>query len=186
MKFTLAVMAAALVGVNAVEVTPTQKVVQLLEGMLAKGKEEKHGEQVQFAAYKQFCDDTAVEKERDIKEAEELMAKLDADEKAARAHAAKLGREIAAHEADIATWKGDQAAATKVRDMEKTDYDTLHKDYSESVDALERAIQVLKKQAYDRPQAEAMLLQLSAIPMPKQNMAAVSFGYYSINICIFS
>jgi len=30
--------------------------------MLEKGKDEKHKEQVQFAAYKQFCDDTSVEK----------------------------------------------------------------------------------------------------------------------------
>ena len=35
------------------EVTPVQKVVQLMEGMLEKGKKEKHGEQVQFASYKQ-------------------------------------------------------------------------------------------------------------------------------------
>ena len=34
------------------EVTPVQKVVQLMEGMLEKGKKEKHGEQVQFASYK--------------------------------------------------------------------------------------------------------------------------------------
>ena len=30
------------------------------------GKEEKHAEQVQFAAYKQFCDDTSVEKARAV------------------------------------------------------------------------------------------------------------------------
>jgi len=45
-------------------VTPVQKVIQLMEGMSAKGKKEKHKEQVQFAAYKQFCDDTAVEKKK--------------------------------------------------------------------------------------------------------------------------
>merc|ERR1719476_1258792 len=59
-------------------------------------------------------------------------------------------------------------AATKVRDMEKTDYDTTHKDYSESVDALERAIAVLKKQAYTRKQATfaqvGALKDLSLIP----------------------
>merc|ERR1712151_449903 len=54
--------------------------------------------------------------------------------------------------ADISAWTGDQKAATKVRSLEKADYDALHKDYSESVDALQRAIAVLKKQAYDRPQ----------------------------------
>merc|ERR1712093_756447 len=40
-------------------------------------------------------------------------------------------------------------------------YDTLHKDYSESVDALQRAIAVLKKQAHDRKQAS--LVQVSAL-----------------------
>merc|ERR1711953_678764 len=58
---------------------------------------------------------------------------------------------------------------TKVREMEKTDYDATHKDYSESVDALERAIAVLKKQAYTRKQAEAFtqvgaLKSLNLIP----------------------
>ena len=31
---------------------------QLLNGMLEKGMQEQHDEQEQFAAYKQFCDDT--------------------------------------------------------------------------------------------------------------------------------
>merc|ERR1719199_2152787 len=34
--------------------------------MLEKGKKEKHEEQVQFAAYKQFCDDTTTEMQRAI------------------------------------------------------------------------------------------------------------------------
>merc|ERR1719219_575520 len=68
------------------------------------------------------------------------------------------------HDADIAAWTGDKKAATKVRNMEKTDYDATHKDYSESIDALERAIAVLKKQAYDRKQASfAQLSSLRAL-----------------------
>ena len=64
--------------VSATEVTPVQKVIQLLEGMSAKGKAEKHDEQVQFAAYKQFCDDTTVEKKRAIAEANEKIDMLNA------------------------------------------------------------------------------------------------------------
>merc|ERR1740130_286555 len=71
-------------------------------------------------------------------------------------------KEIAAHEEDIAVWTGDIKAASSVREIEKTDYDTTHKDYSESIDALERAVAVLKKQAHDRPQA-ASLLEVSAL-----------------------
>merc|ERR1719336_3503156 len=72
-----------------------------------------------------------------------------------------LTKEIEEHDEEVAVWKGDQKAATKVREIEKADYDTMHKDYSESVDALNRAIAVLKKQAYDRPQAS--LAQVAAL-----------------------
>merc|ERR1711957_163192 len=133
-----------------------------MEGMLAKGKEEKHQEQVQFAAYKQFCEDTTVEKTRAIEEANEQIDILKADIEKYTSDAAQLTKEIAGHEEDISVWTGDSKAATKVREIEKTDYDTTHKDYSESVDALERAIAVLKKQAYDRKQAALTQVAQSA------------------------
>jgi len=144
-------------------VTPVQKVIEMMNGMLEKGKKEKHEEQVQFAAYKQFCDDTTVEKKRAIEEANEQIDVLKADIEKYTATAAKLTKEIAEHEEDISVWNGDVKAATKVREIEKADYDATHKDYSESVDALERAIAVLKKQAHDRKQAS--LLQLKSLKL---------------------
>eukprot|EP00446_Apocalathium_sp_SHHI-4_P088100 CAMPEP_0177476058 /NCGR_PEP_ID=MMETSP0369-20130122/23371_1 /TAXON_ID=447022 ORGANISM="Scrippsiella hangoei-like, Strain SHHI-4" /NCGR_SAMPLE_ID=MMETSP0369 /ASSEMBLY_ACC=CAM_ASM_000364 /LENGTH=667 /DNA_ID=CAMNT_0018951237 /DNA_START=68 /DNA_END=2071 /DNA_ORIENTATION=+ len=143
------------------EVTPVQKVIQLMEGMLAKGKEEKHGEQVQFAAFKQFCDDTSVEKKRAIDQANEKIDMLKADIEKYTATAARLTKEIAEHDEDISVWTGDQKAATTVREIEKADYDALHQDYSESVDALQRAVAVLKTQGHDRRQAS--LVQVSAL-----------------------
>merc|ERR1719454_2733854 len=153
------------------KVTPVQKVIQLLNGMLEKGKKEKHEEQVQFAAYKQFCDDTTVEKTRAIKEAEEKIEMLKADIQKYEADAAALAKEIAAHDEDISVWQGDQKAATKVREIENTDYIATHKDYSESIDALERAINVLKKEAFDRKQASAALLQVAKLGdiIPKES-----------------
>jgi len=68
--FLVAILIAAAVADDAVsKVTPVQKVIESLSGMLEKGKAEKHYEQVQFAAFKQFCDDTTVEKKRAIAEA---------------------------------------------------------------------------------------------------------------------
>jgi len=142
-------------------VTPVQKVIQLMEGMAAKGKEEKHKEQVQFAAYKQFCDDTAVEKKRAIEEADEKIEVLKADIEKYTSDVEKLTKEVAGHDDDLAAWTGDEKAATKVRAMEKGDYDEMHKDYSESIDALERAIAVMKKQAHTRKQAS--FAQLSEV-----------------------
>jgi chromosome segregation ATPase len=138
------------------EVTPVQKVIQLLAGMLEKGKKEKQEEQVQFAAYKQFCDDTTTEKQRAIKEANAQMEQLSASISKAQADAMTLSKEIAGLDEDISVWEGDKRASTEVRELENADYLRTHKDYSESVDALERAISVLKKQAYDRSQDALM------------------------------
>jgi len=41
-----------------------QKVIELMQGMLDKGKKEKHEEAVQFAAYKSFCDNVTPEKQK--------------------------------------------------------------------------------------------------------------------------
>jgi len=163
MKSAVAVLCLlALSHASSLEVTPVQKVVQLMEGMLEKGKKEKHDEQVQFASYKQFCDDTTTEKQRAIAEAEETIGVLKADIQKYTANAAQLTKEIAGLDEDISIWEGDIKAATNVREIEKADYDAMHTDYSESVDALQRAIAVLKKQSHDRTQKSA-LVQVSAL-----------------------
>merc|ERR1719146_378485 len=150
------VLLALCAGADASAVTPVQKVIQLLQGMLEKGKKEKQEEQVQFAAYKQFCDDTTTEKQRAIKEANAMMEQLAASIQKNQADATTLSKEIAQLDEDISVWEGDKKAATEVREIESADYMKTHKDYSESVDALERAINVLKKQAYDRAQSALM------------------------------
>merc|ERR1719424_1738206 len=96
-----------------------------------------------------------------------MIDTLKADIQKYSADVAKLTKEIAELDEDISIWEGDIKAATNVREIEKNDYDTLHKDYSESVDALQRAFAVLKKQAGDRKQAfiqVGALQKLSLIP----------------------
>merc|ERR1711881_674739 len=94
--------------------------------------------------------------------------KLKADIQKYTADAALLTKEIAGLDEDISVWNGDIKAATNVREIEKADYDAMHKDYSESVDALQRAIAVLKKQSHDRKQASfvqvSSLTSLNMIP----------------------
>jgi len=166
MKFS-----AVLVGIAAgTAVTPVEKVIQLLNGMLEKGKEEKHKEQVQFASYKQFCEDTSVDKARAIKAANSKIKKAQADEKKARADASRLQREIDEHNGNIATFEGDKKAATSVRNTENKDYIATHQDYSESIDALGRAIETLKAQPKKRAQAESLLQLKGLIPEEKMRL----------------
>merc|ERR1719160_2075988 len=98
-----------------------------------------------------------------------MIEVLKADIQKFAADAELLGKEIAEHEAEISTWEGDIKAASKVRETERADYETTLQDLSESIDALGRAIAVLKKQNYDRPQASlaqvTALKKLSLIPL---------------------
>jgi hypothetical protein len=146
-------------------VTPIQKVVSMMQEMVAKGKQEKHEEQVAFAAFSQFCKDTIDQKQESIAKGAAAIEQLSADIMKAQADQKKLGDEIKAHDADIAAWESDKAKAQDERAAEKADYDTLHKDYSESIDALGRAIQVLKGQSKDTAQFFLQkVAQLNRIP----------------------
>merc|ERR1719199_271317 len=53
--------------------------------------------------------------------------------------------------------------ATAVREKEHDDFQVEHKDYSESLDALDRAIVVLKKKDFDTAQATMLLQQVSLL-----------------------
>merc|ERR1719456_191257 len=103
-------------------VTPVQKVIQLLQDMAAKGKQEKHEEQVKFSAYTQFCDDTTAAKSQSIKDANAAIEQLQADIQKAESDASVLGKEIAGLEAEIGQWEADKAALTQQRNTEHQDY----------------------------------------------------------------
>jgi len=152
----LAVLAPA----SATDVTPIQKVVEMMDGMLAKGKQEKHEEEVEFTKFHQWCDQVRDEKTKSIEEAtaqiEELAAAIDK----AESDAEVLSEEIANLEKEVSQLTADADSATAQRKKEEADYNAAHQDLSESVDAIGRAIQVLKRKQADVPQS---LLQVSSL-----------------------
>merc|ERR1719394_1372683 len=152
------------------KVTPVQKVIQLMEGMIQKGTEEKQAEEIQFAAYKSFCESTVASKAAAIEKGAERMDKLKADIEVAASEAEKNGKAVAAHEKAIATMTGDKNAATKVRKMDKSAYDATHKDLSESIHAITEGLKVLKANAGAVPQAS--FLQLVNKEHPHSALAA--------------
>merc|ERR1719463_959981 len=156
MKFALFMLFA--LGAPVTAVTPIQKVIQMLGDMASKGKKEKNAEEVEFAKFKTWCEDVISDKTKDIAEAAAAIEQLNADILKAESDAKVLGEEIAAISADVASYEKELADATAIREKEKADYEAAHTDYSESIDAIERAIAVLKKRAADIPQS---LLQLS-------------------------
>merc|ERR1719311_677132 len=130
-----------------VKVTPIQKVLQMLEEAKAKGFEEKHIEEVEFAKFKVFCDETREETTQSIAEGKAKIVQLEADIDKAESDAAVLTGEIADPEGEIARIEGEIKSATEVRTKEKAEFEAIHLDYSESIDAIERAIAVLKERS---------------------------------------
>merc|ERR1719316_1113341 len=134
---------------SAAAVTPIQKVIQLLGDMLAKGKQEKHDETVMMTEFKANCEHTQETKKNEIAKAEEAIMQLNADIQKAEADAAELGDQIDSLNSDVDGWTKELDDATKVRDAERANYTAAHLDYEESLDAIGRAINVLRSRSAD-------------------------------------
>jgi len=144
LRLLLALASAALA--SQVQVTPVQKVVQLLENMKEKGTKEMQEEEVQYTKFKQFCDMTLAEKEAAIGEAADKIETLEADIEKAASEAERLGKEMSEHQTDIEAATAEKEKATRVREKGRTDFQLTLKDYSESIDAIARALKALKEE----------------------------------------
>merc|ERR1719387_1935009 len=120
---TALLCAAMLAGACASSVTPIEKVIQMLEDMLAKGTKEKQDEEVRFASFSTFCENTKSSKATAIKKAGMSLESLAADIQKADADALAAANAIAALQKDIGVWESDKAEATSTREKEKADYD---------------------------------------------------------------
>ena len=79
---------------HSTDVTPLQKVIDMMNGMIAKGKEEKHKEEVEFNTFKVWCDNTRSETEKAIQDAKDKIVQLNADIDKAKADAENLKGKI--------------------------------------------------------------------------------------------
>mmetsp|Transcript_34919 Transcript_34919/g.84341 ORF Transcript_34919/g.84341 Transcript_34919/m.84341 type:complete len:677 (+) Transcript_34919:72-2102(+) len=134
-----------------------QKVIQLLENMISKGRAEMQDEQVKFAAYSEFCDNTSASKKKAIAREAEDIENLSAEMEKLEADGEELRREIKGLSTDEDKWSNELTEATAQRKKERKVYQEEHADLSESVDAIERAIMVMKKQARGAESKDALI-----------------------------
>jgi hypothetical protein len=173
--------------VAAIAVTPTQKVIQLLQDMKSKGEREKHDETVQFATYKQWCEGTRADKEGQVKTGNEQINSLKASIAKNASDAKKLGQQIFEHERDIAMWEGDKKDSATVRENEHKTFEGMDQDLTESIDAVTMAREVLQKENYRRAQAEkgdsadrsirSVLMQVSGTPLIDEESLKIINNY---------
>jgi len=153
-------------------VTPLQKVLDMLTGMLEKSQKSKHEEVVQWTAYKQWCSDSEKVKQTAVQDADDEIETLKANILKHNAEIDRLGDEIKGHEADAVTYKADVKNATVARKVEHKDYEAMHVDFTESIYAIKEALKVLKEQAHNRPQASSLLQNVKLPPIARRAIEA--------------
>jgi len=158
------------------KVSPVQKVIQMLEDMLTKSKQEKQDEEVRFAAFKQFCAGSAAEKTRSIEEADSAIGKitgeiedlslevdqLGADIQKADSDVEQLSKKIGALATEINNFDNEMEANKEEREAEHADFEKKDGDYATSIDSLDRAITEVKGAGAG---ASAALLQVANLKM---------------------
>jgi len=159
-------------------VTPIQKVITLLNGLLTDSQKAKTTEAVAFGKFDQWCKDQDGSKKGEIKADETKIEKESAKLEKAIALIKETDNRIKELEQDVGRWTKDQKSASTVRQMEKTDYTATNTNLQETVEALDGAIKTLGAQPATRAQAlfvQTTLLQIqsrhrSAPPMPAELM----------------
>jgi len=158
-------------------VTPVQKVIQMLQTMSAKGKEEKKEEEVTFAKFKTWCGTTAESKTNSIADAADTIDSLQAELQKLATDVKQLSKDIARLDKSMDTWATDKKAAAEVRRQERDDYKATHKDYDDSIDATDKVIEILKAQSADKKQQSDALLQMSRMAMVPSQSKRVLIAY---------
>jgi len=156
-----------------------QKVVQMLQDMSAKAKQEKNDEEVAFAEFTTWCSHEKVNLKESIKTGAETIELLTSEIAKLTTEAKILGEEIAKLQANVADYEAEIKESTAQREKDHAAFVAEEKDFSESVDALDRAIAVMQKQDYDRPGSASALLQLSEsnqLPTKAKTVIAAFMG----------
>merc|ERR1719410_1782954 len=124
---------------------------------MATSKKEKNDEEIAFGKFTVWCEQETTSLAKEIKGNGESIEMLEAEIDKLTQDVAALGEAIGELNDNVAKYKADVKSETVQREKDNAAFLEEEKDYSESVDALERAIAVLSKQDYDRP----ALLQLA-------------------------
>jgi len=180
MKCGVLALASLLHSAHAVEdesVGAVAKIVAMLNDMSTKAKSDKKEEEVEFAKFKQFCVDGKPSLKKKIAKSGETIESLGAEIGKLAADVKTLGGEIGALQGDITSFEGDKKESAAQREKDHAAFIEEEQDYSESVDALERAIQVLQEKDRDIPGAGASLLQIQdKLPMQAKSIISAFLG----------
>jgi len=145
--------------------TPVQKVLQMMADMKQKAIHEKNEEEVGFAKFSTFCENTDKSKTKAIADGKAAEEQLTADIMKYESDAKVLGEEIAKLDGAISLAEEDKAKTSELRAEEHADYEKTHAEYVENIDDLAVGTEKLKTMMNHAPGAAASLIQTMASKM---------------------
>jgi hypothetical protein len=128
-----------------VKVSPVQKVIELLDELKGKVKAELASDEALMSEHTKWCDAQKNEREDAIAMAERDIEDLKATITDAKASVSTFQSEIEELAGKLGSADGELKQATKIRDGERSEFESNEKELSETVDMLERALVVIKR-----------------------------------------
>jgi len=129
-------------------VSPVQKVVSLLTELKMKITKEGEAEETMFAAYMAWCKDGGKEKEFEIKTSKSEIQDLEAIIGKATSDISVSSSKITDLAASLSTNEADLKAATTIREKAHQEFVALEKELIDTLDTLERAINILERKMH--------------------------------------
>jgi len=134
-----------LVSATATQVSPVQKVIQLLDELKGKVEADLAAEEKLMEEYTSWCDEEANEKEDAITSSKRTIEDLEATIEDAKASVVTLTSDIDELTTKISSSEKELSDAKGLRNEEHGVFLASEKELVETVDGLDRAITVLKK-----------------------------------------
>jgi len=144
MKTVLPVLLVA--SVNANEVNPIEKVVQMMSDLEAKIIGEGKEAQKTYDEFAEWCEDRSKDLQFEIKTGKANAADLEATIQKETANAEELTAKIEDLSADVAADEAELKEATAIREKEAAAFAAEEKELKEVIDMLQRAIAILEKE----------------------------------------
>jgi len=138
-------MRVAFILVSALAVSPVQKVIQLLDELKGKVQADLANEEKMMEEYTAWCDEESNTKEDAITSSKRTIGDLKATIEDASASVASLTSTIGDLTQKISASEAELSKATELRNSENKDFAASEKELVDTVDSLERATSVLKK-----------------------------------------
>jgi len=148
----------SLVCAEAANVTPVQKVIQMMEEMKSKGDAEMKAEEVTFTTFAGWCQNTAGQREKAIAKGELAMSQLDADIEKLASDARNLGNEIQTLDGLIDKAEISKDNAHHRREDDHVEYKEVDHEFDDTIEQLDEGAKLVKRMMASSPGASAASL----------------------------